>query len=832
MKQNLRFFFMALLCAVCSMAWGETSSLTFTAACGGSGTANDGVKWTVTSDAAESTFDSNRGVHYGTNSKSVSELICSTTGISGTITKIVVNASGASGTSAKLDVTVGSEVFGSQQSLTSSATNYTFEGSASGEIVVRLSQTSATKALYLKSIVVTYTSGTTPSKVDIATLNSISPTQLYIDDEGTFDLDASFVEGLVADDDYEVTWESDNTEVLDVDGKSGEYQAYTAGTANITVTVTAIDDETYNDVSKSFEVKVLDPNANDGSSAKPYTVAEAISFIETLGGTTSSEKYVNGIVSQVDEVNGYATYWISDDGTTNTQLQVYRGNNINGASFANTDDLQVADIVTIRGNLKKYRTTPEFDTGSEIVTLTRKIAIAAINSISPTTLTVGDSDDFTLDATFVEGLTESEDYEINWSSDNTNVLEVAGSTYEAKAKGTANVTVSVTVLDEETYRGVSKSFAVIVTPAPVAPNPNNAKNINSNYYVKVTDADQLEDGDAILIVNEDYGVAMSTTQNENNRGKVSVSINDEIIINPSNDVQKIILTGAEDSWYFYTGGSGYLYAASSSSNYLKTTIEFDDNAKAKISIDGEGNATIQFQGTNTRNTIRFNPNTSNNNPLFSCYASGQKPVQIYKEVPGVAISNAGYATMYYGTKHLIVPAGVEAYTCKVESDHSITHTTTFTAREVIPAGTAVLLHATAGNYTFTESVNAGNKTVSENMLRGYDTKQATTGPNGVTDGYKFFTLSLNADNEVSSVGFYYMEENGAPFESEAHKAFLAVPNDIAEVSSYVFDDQTGIKTVEMSTNKEGIYTLSGVRMQSDNLPAGLYIVNGKKMIIK
>ena len=50
------------------------SSLIFTAACKGSGTANDGVKWTVESDAAESAFDTNRGVHYGTGQKAVSNI--------------------------------------------------------------------------------------------------------------------------------------------------------------------------------------------------------------------------------------------------------------------------------------------------------------------------------------------------------------------------------------------------------------------------------------------------------------------------------------------------------------------------------------------------------------------------------------------------------------------------------------------------------------------------------------------------------------------------------------------------------------------------------------
>lgn len=164
----------------------QTSNLTFTAACKGSGTADDKVEWEITSDAAESNFDSTRGIHYGTGSAAVSYLTLTTSGITGSITKIVVNASGASKTSAKLDVTVGGTKFGNQASLTSTATEYTFEGNATGEIVVKLSQTSATKALYVKSITVTYTKSTSP------TLNSTESSLSFGNVETGSDKDLTF----------------------------------------------------------------------------------------------------------------------------------------------------------------------------------------------------------------------------------------------------------------------------------------------------------------------------------------------------------------------------------------------------------------------------------------------------------------------------------------------------------------------------------------------------------------------------------------------------------------------------------------------------------------
>lgn len=135
-----------------------TSTLTFTAKCNGSGTADNGISWTVTSDGTESTFDNDKGIHYGTSSAQVQYITLSTSGISGTITNVVVNASTASGVSATVGVTVGGSAFGgAAKALSSSASNYSFTGSASGEIVVTVTKPSkAAKAIYVKSVAVTY----------------------------------------------------------------------------------------------------------------------------------------------------------------------------------------------------------------------------------------------------------------------------------------------------------------------------------------------------------------------------------------------------------------------------------------------------------------------------------------------------------------------------------------------------------------------------------------------------------------------------------------------------------------------------------------------------
>lgn len=186
MKKLLSLLLIATLTT--AIGWAETSTLTFTAACGGSGTADDGVTWTVTSDGTESNFDSDKGIHYGTNSAQVQYIKLSTTGINGTITKVVVNASTASGVTATASVTVGGNAFGGDaQSLSTTATDYTFNGSASGEIVVTVTkQKKENKALYVKSVAVTYTTTPPiPTVTGIAEFKALEPgtiAQLYLPD--------------------------------------------------------------------------------------------------------------------------------------------------------------------------------------------------------------------------------------------------------------------------------------------------------------------------------------------------------------------------------------------------------------------------------------------------------------------------------------------------------------------------------------------------------------------------------------------------------------------------------------------------------------------------
>jgi len=96
----------------------------------------------------------------------------------------------------------------------------------------------------------------------------------------------------------------------------------------------------------------------------------------TAGGDLTG-KYVQGKISQIDSYNNTyhsITYWISDDGTTTNQLEVYGGLSGILPQFTSEADLSIGDLVVVYGTLKDYKGTHEFDKDNEIVTFTRFIA--------------------------------------------------------------------------------------------------------------------------------------------------------------------------------------------------------------------------------------------------------------------------------------------------------------------------------------------------------------------------------------------------------------------------------------------------------------------------
>ena len=181
---------------------------------------------------------------------------------------------------------------------------------------------------------------------------------------------------------------------------------------------------------------------------------------------------------------------------------------------------------------------------------------------------------------------------VAYESKNTKVATVDATTGDVTIVGKGTAQITATFAATPIYNDASATYTITVT--------GTYKKANG-YYALVTDASTLAEGDEIIFVyvDTDKKVAMSTTQNPNNRSETSLadatwSNSDEVVEISQDNVQALTLATLDNNWLFDTG-NGYLYAAGgTSNNYLRTEATADDNAKATISISG-GNAAITFQ---------------------------------------------------------------------------------------------------------------------------------------------------------------------------------------------------------------------------------------------
>ena len=200
----------------------------------------------------------------------------------------------------------------------------------------------------------------------------------------------------------------------------------------------------------------------------------------------------------------------------------------------------------------------------------------------------------------------------------------------------------------------------------------------------------------------------------------------------------------------------------------------------------------------------------------------------------LTIPSCGYAT-FSGPHTYTIAAHTKSTTPKVyyateENGNSITLTSTDNSR--IPACQGVIIKGAAGDVLTLRSVS-DQQTVSNNLLvanlAAYQLPQTTTINKGSDATY--YNYILVADGASNAV-FAHTTGSGV---LSANKAFLRITTDVsARGLELNFDEgeTTGINTVQGSAFKANgeYFNLSGQRVAQPT--RGLYIVNGKKVIIK
>ena len=188
----------------------------------------------------------------------------------------------------------------------------------------------------------------------------------------------------------------------------------------------------------------------------------------------------------------------------------------------------------------------------------------------------------------------------------------------------------------------------------------------------------------------------------------------------------------------------------------------------------------------------------------------------------------------------------------VDNEKYLAKTSTVT---VAPANTGVILTCDATDDVdniplFVKDVNSQEDQVTGNMLDGTLKETSTLKADGTNYVFTRVSYNLDANGNIvdgdkgtnSTLGFYRVANNDKS-DLAANKAYLHVPSSTSAKNFYViegiFDNgDTPTSIVSVSDNvgpsmDEGCYyTLTGIRMSSRPTRAGIYIHNGKKIVIK
>ena len=191
---------------------------------------------------------------------------------------------------------------------------------------------------------------------------------------------------------------------------------------------------------------------------------------------------------------------------------------------------------------------------------------------------------------------------------------------------------------------------------------------------------------------------------------------------------------------------------------------------------------------------------------------------------------------YYGDRAVVVPTGVKAGIVVDNGKGGIRIDYRYEADDVIPANTGVLLASSKGS---SYSLMIGKTTETspeENLLHGTLNDEMTD----VEGTDKYYKLSYDKATGTE-IGFYWGAENGGAFVNKAGKAFLALPltMNAAQMTGFsLFDlnrDDDTVTGIQQATTTATlrVYDVNGRRVNvnsADELPRGIYIINGKKVI--
>ena len=536
-----------------------------------------------------------------------------------------------------------------------------------------------------------------------------------------------------------------------------------------------------------------------------YSVAQAQAVIES-GSMPETPVYVKGIITEIGEVSaqyGNASYYINDTQTQDGQLYVFRGRYLNNESFTDENQIKVGDEVVVCGTLVLYSgNTPEIS-DSYIYSLT------STGLPSPTFAwsTVAFTADINAQSVSYPVLTNNSDGAVSYESSATDVATIDATTGAITLVAVGKTTITARVAATENYSEASAS-----------------------YTLTVVDPSAL--GEPVAFVGErdggDYAMMNSLRGSNKLYAQAVVIVNDKVI-SPEN-VDMI-------SWYADESRGTIQNAAGEYVAYVSgTDIKLQSQSFKWTVSDGMWTA----PDDKNSNTIRaLGVNKTDDEYYIGAYNSTDDDYPKVRMMPIVDGYTRTVTAGTYGT--ICLPYAVAAEDLAGAEFFNIAGKVTGTDGKVnylvldavteLEAGKPYIFSATSDMLLAAYNGEAVAEAASDNGLTGTFTEQ------DVAEGMYMIT-----DNTVQLCG------TGCSI--AANRAYINM-GEVAEYTESVGVNQrmlpldggtTGIETVEAAEADAlvNVYTLSGVEVRhqvraaeaTDGLQRGIYIVNGKKMVVK
>mgnify|MGYP000646545035 CR=1 FL=1 len=471
--------------------------------------------------------------------------------------------------------------------------------------------------------------------------------------------------------------------------------------------------------------------------------------------------------------------------------------------------------------------------------------------------------------TVIEGKT------ITWSSDNENVATVdENGTVTGVAAGKANITAKFA--GDDTYKTSKASYEIIVKGAPSLSFPQTSYTIEMGDAFSTPKLNGLPEGvtPAYTSSNTEVATVDATTGDVKIVGVGTTTIT---VASPETGIYEGATTSYEltvkpaVSKVVTIDFSKLPYKSDTSVDELTDwkdegiTMIFNGNGESNSPKWYKSNTTVRLYQHNTFKILSDNrikkiefqygktPATADN-PKYSCgtYDKNEKTLDLsacntkevtltftsavhYKKIIVTTDVSVGTITIatpegfgtYYNSNSYILPEGLTAFGyTKANTDGTLVKTDVFNGGDVVPANAALVVKGNEGKYECYATDQVAMKTLEGNLLKGVTTDTRIEAASGV----KRYILT-RADDGI--LAFY--RTNTGNINVKANRAYLEVPTAMAVASFSLEGTATGINNVVTTAAKQGIYTISGVRLNATTtkeLPAGIYIVDGKKVIVK